>query len=47
MTDNRDYRNEVDNEECETIAVYTGNMPCDTTGYCAGTACPMFFKCQG
>ena len=22
------------------------NMPCDNTGYCAGTACPMFFICN-
>lgn len=22
-------------------------MPCDFSGYCAGTNCPYFFKCQG
>ena len=22
-------------------------MPCDFSGYCAGTNCPNFFKCQG
>jgi len=24
----------------------TGNMPCDNTGFCGGTSCPMYFKCQ-
>lgn len=24
----------------------SGNMPCDTYGMCAGTACPRFFQCQ-
>ena len=23
-----------------------GNMPCDYSGFCAGTSCPMFWKCQ-
>ena len=23
-----------------------GNMPCDYSGFCAGTSCPQFFKCQ-
>lgn len=32
----------------ETIrAGFDGNMPCDNTGYCAGTSCKMFFKCHG
>lgn len=22
------------------------NMPCDYSGFCAGTSCPQFFKCQ-
>ena len=22
------------------------NMPCDYSGFCVGTACPQFFKCQ-
>ena len=22
-------------------------MPCDFSGYCAGTNCPYFFKCKG
>ena len=22
-------------------------MPCDFSGYCAGTNCPNFFKCKG
>jgi len=26
---------------------FEGNMPCDNTGFCAGTSCKMFFKCHG
>lgn len=26
---------------------YSQNMPCDNTGYCAGTSCPQYFKCKG
>ena len=26
---------------------YASNAPCDFSGYCAGTACPYFFKCKG
>ena len=26
---------------------YSSNMPCDFSGYCAGTNCPNFFKCKG
>ena len=22
-------------------------MPCDYSGFCAGTSCPIFFECQG
>ena len=22
-------------------------MPCDYSGFCTGTSCPIFFKCQG
>ncbi|MEE3350759.1 MAG: hypothetical protein VZR09_12090 [Candidatus Gastranaerophilaceae bacterium] len=22
------------------------NMPCDYSGFCAGTSCPMYWKCQ-
>ena len=36
-----------ENEELEKIYTYTGNMPCDNTGFCSGTSCPMFFRCQG
>lgn len=31
----------------ETYALETiKNMPCDYSGFCAGTSCPQFFKCQ-
>ena len=31
----------------ETHALETiKNMPCDYSGFCAGTSCPQFFKCQ-
>ena len=33
-------------EDAETEDGAYSNMPCDTTGYCAGTACPMFFICN-
>ena len=23
------------------------NMPCDYSGFCTGTSCPIFFECQG
>ena len=26
---------------------FEGNMPCDNTGFCAGTSCKLFFKCHG
>lgn len=26
---------------------YASNMPCDNSGYCAGTSCPNFWNCQG
>ena len=26
---------------------YADNMPCDNSGYCAGTGCSNFFKCKG
>ena len=37
-------------EPCEgedRVFAYTGNMPCDNYGLCAGTSCPMYFKCHG
>lgn len=26
---------------------YESNMPCDFSGFCAGTSCPNFWKCKG
>jgi len=26
---------------------YSSNTPCDNSGFCAGSSCPNFFKCQG
>ena len=25
---------------------HSKNMPCDYSGFCGGTSCPQFFKCQ-
>ena len=40
-----------DFEECEEFINefddYESNMPCDFSGYCSGTNCPNFYKCQG
>lgn len=30
----------------EDYSEASGNMPCDTYGVCAGTACPRFFQCK-
>lgn len=39
---------ECDDFSADDIAAdYASNMPCDFTGYCAGTNCPNFFKCKG
>lgn len=26
---------------------YDGNMPCDISGFCAGSSCPAWWRCQG
>lgn len=26
---------------------YSSNMPCDNTGFCAGSSCSRFYKCMG
>lgn len=36
-------------EEFEEYSIeedYVSNMPCDFSGYCAGTSCPRYFECQ-
>ena len=38
---------EVDEDWPYTDEDYASNMPCDFSGYCAGTNCPNFFKCKG
>lgn len=39
---------EPDDFTADDIAAdYASNMPCDFSGYCAGTNCPNFFKCKG
>ena len=32
-------------EETHTLETIK-NMPCDYSGFCAGTSCPMYWKCQ-
>lgn len=34
-------------EEQEEEEDYSGNMPCDTYGMCAGRGCPKYFECNG
>lgn len=38
---------EIDEDWPYTDEDYLSNMPCDFSGYCAGTNCPNFFKCKG
>lgn len=36
-------------DDCEEYSIeedYASNMPCDFSGYCAGTSCPRYFECQ-
>lgn len=35
---------ELREEEGSYELDYAENMPCDNTGYCAGTSCPEYFK---
>lgn len=34
-----DYNIEAEND-------YAYNMPCDNSGYCAGTSCPQYWECH-
>lgn len=34
-------------EETEDVYAETGNMACDNTGICSGSACPIYFECHG
>lgn len=38
---------EEDEDWSYTDEDYSSNMPCDNSGFCAGSSCPNFFKCQG
>ena len=38
---------EIDEDWPYTDEDYASNMPCDFSGFCAGTSCPNFFKCKG
>lgn len=31
----------------EIFSGYADNMPCDTSGFCVGTSCSNYFKCNG
>ena len=44
LKDSRDYSDE-DECECEEKA-FDEMMPCDYSGFCAGTSCPLYWKCQ-
>lgn len=38
MDDDDDYYYDEDED---------GNMPCDYSGICGGTSCPMYWRCNG
>lgn len=38
---------DIDEDWPYTDEDYSSNMPCDNSGFCAGSSCPNFFKCQG
>lgn len=38
---------ESEEEETEDEYAETGNMACDNTGFCSGSACPIYFECHG
>ena len=38
---------EMADEMEEMMRDYESNMPCDNSGFCAGTSCPIYFKCKG
>ena len=37
---------DIDEDWPYTDEDYSSNMPCDNSGFCAGSSCPNFFKCQ-
>jgi hypothetical protein len=38
---------DIDEDWPYTDEDYSSNMPCDFSGFCTGSNCPNFFKCQG
>ena len=38
---------DIDEDWPYTDEDYSSNMPCDNSGFCAGSSRPNFFKCQG
>lgn len=42
-----DYNVILDEYTYDDYDDYTGNMSCDSTGFCSGYACPNFSKCKG
>ena len=38
---------DIDEDWPYTDEDYASNMPCDFSGFCAGSNCPNFFKCKG
>lgn len=37
---------EEEDEEWDEEDDYASNMPCDNTGFCAGSSCSRFYQCQ-
>lgn len=42
-----DFEQMADEEMWDYEDDYTGNMPCDTYGMCAGSSCSHYYQCQG
>lgn len=42
-----EFIDEIDDSFDDESADYTGNMPCDNSGMCAGSSCSNYPKCQG
>lgn len=42
-----DFEQMADEEMWEYEDDYSSNMPCDNTGFCAGSSCSQYYQCQG
>ena len=44
--DSRDYMDDYSDEDEWEEKTFDEMMPCDYSGFCAGTSCPLYWKCQ-